>query len=228
MTAEQAAPTHTRRVAGNLSSDFLAAVNERLIQLGLRRARNGYDIWMQPVATGVSAWVGVVPRSYGESLGVLVTVGARHEVIELALRELWPELAQGTGSTTKVGATIATNVQELLPEPVRGPIYVDGRQFIEPAAATVAERVQGYGLPFARSVVTLPALIDAWGQHARPTTVYRRPIALYVNGDADGARADLQATLKGMEGMSGAIKDQFEAFAGEFFARMSTLPALSE
>ncbi len=214
-------------MAGSFPPDFLSVVDQRLVELGLRRPRKRFDIWVQPVVPGVSAWVGVVPRSYGDSLGVLVTVGARHETIEQALRQLWPELIDSTNATN-VNATIATNVQELLPQPVRGSIYVDGPEFIEPAAATVAERVRDHGLPFARSVVTLPALIEAWRQHARPTTAYRRPIALYLNGEPDRAREDLDATLERFDKIEGVVKEDFNRFARDFFTRMATLPAPAE
>jgi len=210
----------------------VAAVDRQLTQLGMRRPLIAYRIWLRPIAPGVSAWASLVPRFFGEgegSLGVVVTVGARHEAVEGALRTLWPELAAGTASTTKIGASIATNVQELIPEPVRGAIYVDGPKFLEPAAVTVAERVRDYGEPFARSVVALPALIDAWKVRARPmATDFRLPIALYLDGRPDEAQEALVSTLERLGSISGPVREDFEAFAREFFARMATLRPRAE
>jgi len=232
MKTDALAATHTPEVPRDFTSDFVAAVDRQLTQLGMRRPLQAYRIWQRPIAPGVSEWVSLVPRFFGGgegSLGVVVTVGARHEAVEGALRTLWPELADSTASTTKIGASIAINVQELIPEPVRGAIYVDGPQFLEPAALTVAERVRDYGEPFARSVVPLPALIDAWKIRGNPmATDYRLPIALYLDGRPDEAKEALASTLERLGTMSGPVREHFEAFARDFFARMATLPVQAE
>jgi len=223
--------THTRLVSRNFYPAFVTAVNARLSPLGFRKGTKALGIWMRPVASRISAWAGVAAAWYPEndgSLEVRVTVGVRQDVIESALSSLWPELADHTGATT-INATVAINLQLLRPAAMQGVVYVNGPPFIEPAASTVADQIVEYGLPFASSLSTLPAVIDALRTYPfMSATDYRLPVALYLNGQRDAAAEALDAARERVAVMKGPIKENYEAFASEFFSRMATLPVQAE
>jgi hypothetical protein len=211
------------RVVKNYFPTLVAAVDRRLAPAGWRKRQSA--IWTQRFDERFSGWFGLnhgwYPSGDSGSIGLVLTVGVRDEEVERILAQLEPS------QTGPIRATAVENIDVLRPQDRRGTIYVDGPRFVEAAAETVADQIRTEGLPFARSLATLPALIDGLRRHGRHYSVeYRLPIALYLTGDDDAVRAALRSSVEYAERWGGkGVADAVRSYAASFFSRIEPLVA---
>jgi hypothetical protein len=195
---------------------FLTAATRQLAPLGFTPLLRG--TFQKPLASGVDAWLGINYAFYSEGLGSLRLVpriGVRHVPLERRLAEIAPREHRPDYPT------VAKNIDALMPRAQRGYIYVNGPDFVEPAAITLADRVRTYGLPFAESLIDLSRLADALSGSRIVAAYYRLPVALILLGDAGGARSALTKLLERFPpSFEGPIADAFRGYAADFLAAL--------
>lgn len=191
----------------------VGALREPLEQEGFRK-RSG-EIFTITVADDVLGWLGLNYSTHRRSPGQAAVhpfVGVRHQGVERLVatlrREEYHQYLPPTAGTL-IGYVM----------PVNRDI---GWQFGGPHGTSektgLLAAVVDYGLPFMRSLIRLPAILDAINQGLCLYPEYRFPAVLEVMGRHDDARAAMARAIGELGQRDDAAAQQLRAFAAELAA----------
>jgi hypothetical protein len=195
-----------------------SAAASQLKPLGFIRKERG--IFMRSLTADVMAWLGLGHGYYAvNSVGhvsLKPIIGVRNEPVERLVAQFAPRQFSRNQPSAKI------DLESLRPASIRGDIWINGPQFIEVAARTLAERVRDVGLPYAQSLVALDDLIRVLASVPDEGARIRLPIALWLAGKPAEARYALESALASISGRKGPAADEFRAFAAAFDPQLST------
>jgi len=188
-------------------------LQEPLEQTGFRK-RAG-EIFTIALADGVLGWLGLNYASRHRSPGQIAinpVVGVRHQPVERLLARLRRETFHEYQPPT-----VSTPIGYVMP----AQRYMDwefGGQYGVTAGAELIAAVVDYGMPFMRSLIHLPAILEAINQGLCHNPEYRLPAVLEVMGRHNDAEAAVARAVDDLGERHDAAAQQLRHFAAAFGA----------
>jgi hypothetical protein len=192
----------------------VGALREPLEQAGFRK-RAG-EVFTIELVDGVLGWLGLNHASRHRRPGeaeVNPVVGVRHQAVERLVAEL-----RGEKFHEYQPPTVSTPIGYVMPAH-RYMAWVFGAEHGPVPTTELMAAVTHYGLPFMRSLVGLPAVLEAINQGLCHYPEYRRPAVLAVMGRHGDATAAVERAVDELGDRSDAAAQQLRRFAEEFRRR---------
>lgn len=191
----------------------VSTMREPLEQAGFHK-RAG-EIFTVALADGVLGWLGLNHASRHRPQGQVAinpVVGVRHQVVERLIATLRREPFH-----EYLPPTVSTPIGYVMP----AHRYIDwefGGQHATAAGAELITAVVDYGVPFMRSLISLPAILDAINQGLCHNPEYRLPAVLEVMGHHNDASVTLARAVNELGERHDAAAQQLRDFAAAFSA----------
>ena len=191
----------------NLRTEVDRAIERRLTSLGFEKARDG--VFLREIAPNISAWIGIglASRKRGGQVDADPMVGVRYEPVE----ELLP-------SGAPHDATVFRPLYELLSDGDYMTWSFE-RENVDEQATALAEAVENAAVPFLESLASPEAVGEALETWAFADVRRRRlPAFRLAQGDAAGARAEVDRQRAQLEDDDPGLLDEYDSFARELLA----------
>lgn len=196
-----------------------AAIVTALDAAGYMKAPREAHIFLKPLAEGVKGWVSYfAERTETGAIDVTPKIGVRHDRIHDLVDRFEPHRQLYAGPTASI------ILGYLLPE--NNPSLVwrfDHETPPDEVANGLAEYIVRYGEPWMRERIPHDAIIEQVRFDERgssPVNPERLPVALWLAGRRDEARAALGAELSKAADRTDAAAENFRQFADRFEAEV--------
>jgi len=187
------------------------ALREPLERAGFRK-RAG-EIFTIVLADDILGWLGLNYASHHREPGqiaVAPVIGVRHQAVERLVAELRQERFH-----EYVPPTISTRIGYVMPNH-REMTWEFGGQYGTEAEADLIAAVVDHGIPFMRSLISLPRILEAINDGFCLYPDYRLPAVLAVMGRLIDARAAVALTLDKLGARNDPAAQQLRDFAIAF------------
>jgi hypothetical protein len=190
------------------------ALREPLQREGFRKRAGA--IFTIDLASDVLGWLGLNHASRHRppgQVGVNPVVGVRHQAVERLIAELRREKFHGY-----VPPTVSTPIGYVMPVHSYTSWEFGGEYGIAAMGELIAAVVD-YGVPFMRSLVRLPAILDAINQGLCHYPEYRRPAVLEMMGRHSDAREAITRAVDALGERNDAAARELRNFSAAFGIR---------
>ena len=188
-------------------------LRDPLQQAGFRK-RAG-QIFTIPLTDDVLGWLGLNHarrhREPGE-VGVAPIVGIRHQEVERLIARLRREKFYEYQPPT-----FLRQIGYVMPRH-RNMLWEFGGPYGSSAEPELLAAIVDYGVPYMRSLIPLPAVLDAINQGFCHFPEYRLPAVLAVMGRYDDARAAVASAVAALGERQDAAAQELRQFAAAFTA----------
>jgi hypothetical protein len=192
----------------------LQALREPLERAGFRK-RAG-EIFTIVLEEGILGWLGLNYSSRHREPGQVAVgpvVGVRHQAVERLVAELRRERFH-----EYVPPTVSTRIGYVTPAR-RDVAWEFGGQYGTEAEADLMAAVVDHGIPFMRSLISLPAILEAINDGLSSYLEYRLPVVLAVMGRHSDARTGVTGAVEKLGERDDAAAQQLRNFAVAFEAK---------
>ena len=196
----------------DFTKTVVTLVQEKLGSLGFQKRK--YGIMVMAVSEDVIGLVGL-NTAHGRGPGILEinpVVGVRNQRVERLVADL---LGRPYDEVNPYSAGV--HVGYLSPESRYHPYVFEQSAPVDDLANELVDAIRKYGLPFFRSNVTLPALLETMRRRGIAiVTVYRIPVVLHLLGRSAEANTFLSEELAKIGAQTDPASEQLRRFADRF------------
>jgi hypothetical protein len=146
-----------------------------------------------------------------------VSLGVRHEQMEKLVSEL-----TGQKFDPRATATLGTALGYVTPDREYSE-FPFTQDTVVPAAEEAVQMIVRYGMPWMAAHGSLAEMLAALrvGKYTyRDAAKLRIPVAHFLNGELDSAKATVDQDLLALGSSRGPVSDQYRRFARELLARL--------
>lgn len=190
------------------------SLREQLEHVGFRKRAGA--IFTLELAAEVTGWLGLNHASRHRPTGqveVNPVVGVRHQAVEQLIAELREDKSQ-----EYTAPTVSTPIGYVMPEH-RYMSWEFGGQHGTVAGSDLIAAIRNYGIPFMRSLTSLPALFDAVNKGFSQCPEYHVPTLLEIMGRHDDAMIAMTRAIQELGDREDPAARQLRHFAVAFERR---------